>query len=148
MPASTTTIDLDIARPPSVVYDALTHLGRLRGRIGTSTTYRGTHDVSHEPVQVGSTYEDQTPIGRFRGEVLVLEPAHLAVFRQATPRDDIAVRITYQLEATATGTHLRRTGVITTRGRFALVHPIVVFATKRENGRTMNELKASLESAT
>jgi uncharacterized protein YndB with AHSA1/START domain len=145
MPTTTATIDVDIAQPPSVVYDALTRLGTLRERLGTSTTYRGTHDVSHEPVRVGSTYADQTPIGRFQGHVLELEPDRRVVFRQVTTRNDLDIKITYALEPTASGTRLVRTGEITTRGLLALVHPIVVRSTGAENRRTMNALKASLD---
>ena len=136
MPTSTVTLDVDIARPPSAVFDALTRLGRLRGRIESSSTYRGTVDVSDDPVRVGSTYVDRTPIGRLQGEVLALEENSRVVFRQATARGDLDVRITYDLEPMPTGTRLVRTGEITTRGWLALVHPIVVWTTSAENRRT------------
>ena len=144
MPTTTTTIDLDIARPPAAVFDALTRLGALRGRIGTSGTYAGTEEVSDDPVRVGSTYVDRTPIGRLHGEVLELEAGRRVVFRQATARRDLDVRITYEMVRAANGTRLVRTGAITTRGWLALVHPIVVWTTRAENRRTMARLKASL----
>ena len=145
MPTSVATIDLEIAQPPSAVFDALTRLGALRGRIGTSGTYAGTIDVSDDPVREGSTYVDRTPIGRLRGEVLELDPDRRIVFRQATARRDLDVRITYQLDATPAGTRLVRTGEITTRRWLAVVHPVVVWATRAENKRTMESLKAALE---
>jgi uncharacterized protein YndB with AHSA1/START domain len=146
MPTSVATIDFEIARPPSVVFDALTRLGALRGRIGTSGTYSGTVEVSDDPIQVGSTYVDRTPIGRLRGEVLELEPERRVVFRQAMARRDLDVRITYQLATTPTGTRLVRSGEITTRRWLAIVHPIVVWTTRAENRRTMEALKTSLEA--
>jgi len=146
MPASTTTIDLHIARPPTAVYQALTHLGQLQDRIETSSTYRGTVDVHDDPVRVGSTYVDRTPIGRFHGQVLELEPGRRVVFRQVTTRNDLDIRITYALQPTVDGTRLVRTGEITTHRWLAPLHPIVVWATRSENRRTMEALKASLEA--
>ena len=145
MPTSTSTIDLEIARPPAAVFDALTELGALRGRIGTSGTYGGTVDVSDDPVRRGSTYVDRTPIGRLRGEVLELEADRRIVFRQATGGGEFDVRITYELEPARSGTRLVRTGEITTRRWLAIVYPIVVWTTRAENRRTMDRLKASLE---
>ena len=147
MPITTSRLDLAIGRPPAVVFDALTRLGQLRGRIESSSTYRGTVDVSDDPVRVGSTYVDRTPIGRLRGEVLALEEGRRVVFRQATARGDLDVRIAYDLEPTPDGTRLVRTGEITTRRWLALVHPVVVWTTRAENRRTMDRLKASLEAS-
>jgi uncharacterized protein YndB with AHSA1/START domain len=146
MPTTSTTIDLAIARPPAEVFDALTRLGALRSQIGTSATYVGTEDVSDDPVRAGSTYVDRTPVGRLRGEVLELERDRRVVFRQATARGDLDVRITYEMMPAANGTRVVRTGAITTGGWLALVHPIVVWATRTENQRTMARLKASLET--
>src|SRR5688572_30941906 len=106
MPTSTATTDLENARPPSAVFDALTRLNTLRGRIGTSGTYAGTDDVTDDPVRVGSTYVDRTPIGRLRGEVLELESDRHVVFRQALPSGALDVRIRYELERVPAGTHL------------------------------------------
>ena len=145
MPTSTATLDLEIGRPPAAVFDALTRLAALRGRIGTSGTYAGTVDVSDDPVRTGSTYVDRTPIGRLRGEVLELEADRRVVFRQATARGNLDVRITYDLEPSPTGTRLVRTGEITTRRWLAVVHPVVVWTTRAENRRTMKALRASLE---
>ena len=147
MPTTTSRLELAIGRPPTVVFDALTRLGLLQARIESSSTYRGTVEVSDDPVRAGSTYVDRTPIGRLRGEVLELEADRRVVFRQATARGDLDVRITYDLEPTSGGTRLVRTGEITTRGLLALVHPIVVWRTRVENRRTMDRLKASLEVA-
>ena len=147
MPTTTSRLDLAIGRPPAVVFDALTRLVQLGGRIESSSTYRGTVDVSDDPVRVGSTYVDRTPIGRLRGEVLALEEGRRVVFRQATARGDLDVGITYDLEPTPDGTRLVRTGEITTRRWLALVHPVVVWTTRAENRRTMDRLKASLEAS-
>lgn len=147
MPTTTSTIDLVIARPPSEVFEALTHLGSFGQQVGSSMTYRGTIDVSDDPVRIGSTYTDRTPIGRLRGEVIELETDKRVVFRQATADGRLAVRISYQLQPTASGTRLVRAGEITTRGWLAVVHPIVVRSTVRENRRTMASLKSSLEAS-
>ena len=146
MSTTISTIDLAIKRSPAVVYEALTSLGQLRVRLDTSSTYRGTVEVSDDPVRVGSTYVDRTPLGELHGEVLELEPDRRVVFRQATARRDLDIRITYALEPVAGGTRLVRTGVITTRGWLGAVHPLVVWATRAENRRTMAAIKTSLEA--
>ncbi len=147
MPTSVATIELEIARPPSAVFDALTHLDALRGRIGASATYAGTVKVSDDPVREGSTYVDRTPIGRMRGQVLELETDRRVIFRQALSSGALDVRITYRLDASARGTRLVRRGEITTRSWLAVVHPVVVWTTRRENARTMNRLRTTLEAA-
>jgi hypothetical protein len=114
--------------------------------LGDAGTYAGTVEVSDDPVRVGSTYVDRTPIGRLRGKVLELDVDRRIVFRQATARGDLDVRITYELEPVAAGTRLVRTGEITTRGWLAIIHPVVVWMTRAENRRTMKSLKASLEA--
>lgn len=146
MGEATSTLRVEIARPPAQVFAALTHLGSLPDRLGRSTSYGGTENVSDDPVRTGSTYTDRTPIGRLRGEVLELEVDRRLVFRQATDGGRLAVVITYALEPTATGTRLTRTGRITTRGLLGLVHPLVVRATVAENRRTLECLRASLEA--
>lgn len=145
MPTTTSTLVLVIDRPPDAVYEALTSLGRLKGLIETSGTYRGTVDISDDPIRVGSTYVDRTPLGRLHGTVLELEPGRRVVFRQATASGDLDIQITYALEPATTGTRLVRTGEITTRRWLGAVHPVVVWATRAENRRTMEALKASLE---
>ena len=90
-------------------------------------------------------YVDRTPIGRMRGRVLELATDRRVVFHQATERGDLAVTIVYELEPTAGGTRVVRTGEISTRGPLALVHPVVVWSTRAENRRTMAALRDSLE---
>lgn len=147
MPTSSGAINVQISRSPAVVFDALTRLGSLRDRIGTSGTYSGTEDLSDDPVRVGSTYVDRTPIGRLRGEVLEVEADRRLVFRQALRSGALDVLIAYQLAPSGAGTRLVRTGEITTRGWLALVHPIVVWATRAENRRMMTALKGWLENS-
>lgn len=146
MGATTTTLAVEIARPPDAVFAALVHLGSMVDRLGRSTAYRGTVDVSDDPVRIGSTYTDRTPMGRLQGEVLELAPDQRVVFHQATGRGWLAVRIAYDLQPVATGTRLTRTGEITTAGPLALVHPIVVRATVAENRRTLARLRDTLEA--
>jgi uncharacterized protein YndB with AHSA1/START domain len=146
MGETTIRLAVDIARPPEAVFAALTHLGSMGDRLGRSTSYAGTVDVSDDPVRAGSTYTDRTPLGRLRGEVRELEPDRRVVFRQATAGGGLTVLISYDLRPTAAGTRLTRTGRITTRGALGLLHPIVVRATVAENRRTMARLRASLEA--
>lgn len=95
---------------------------RRRGRRAVAKLRR-TIEVSDDPVRVGTTYVDRTPIGRARGQVLELVPHRRVVFRQALPNGALEVRITYELLPSANGTRLARVGQIT-NGRWLALAPL------------------------
>jgi uncharacterized protein YndB with AHSA1/START domain len=141
-------LSVEIAAPPAAVYAALAHLPGYAEWLDRSRTYRATVDVSDTPVRQGSTYTDHISGDVMQGEVLKCEPDRLLLFRQRSHKGDLDITIRYQLTPVGSRTRVDRTGAIVTRGRYRLVHPVVVAVTKRENRRTLAALKAHLERVT
>lgn len=142
---STRTITTDVERPPSVVFGLLADLAGFPGWLDPSSTYRATVHVSDNPVAQGTTYTDEIQGMRLHGTVLECEPDHLLVFHQARSDDNLAITIRYELVPVPDGTRVVRTGEIVTRGFFAVVHPVVVGTTVKENARMMKRMKEHLE---
>jgi uncharacterized protein YndB with AHSA1/START domain len=138
-------LSVEIAAPPEAVFAALTDLPGYAGWLDQSRVYRSTVEVSDVPVRQGSTYRDHISGDVMHGEVLSCEPPALLLFRQRSGKGGLDITIRYELMPTGTGTRLDRTGIIRTRGRYRLAHPVVVAVTKRENRRTLAALKAHLE---
>jgi uncharacterized protein YndB with AHSA1/START domain len=139
-------LSVHIAAAPAAVFAALADLPGYGRWLDPSSTYVATKDVSDTPVKTGTTYSDHVSGNVMHGEVLECQPDRLLVFRQATKRGDLDITIRYELTPTARGTRVDRTGTILTRGRYRLVHPVVVLVTRRENRRTLACLRSHLEA--
>lgn len=144
---TTRTITVDIARPASDVFEVLADLAAYPTWLDPSNTYKATVAVSDDPVVLGTTYTDRIQGMQLSGTVSALDPGRLIAFRQATPGEGLAIAIRYELTPTADGggTRVVRTGEIETGGVLAVMHPLVVRQTVRENVRMMDALKAHLE---
>ena len=142
---STRTITTDVARPPAEVFALLADLPCFPRWLNPSSTYRATVQVSDDPIVKGTTYTDEIQGMRLHGTVREYEPDHLLVYHQARSDGHLAITISYELEPTADGTRVVRTGEIATGGFLAALHPIVVRTTVKENERMMARLKEYLE---
>jgi len=142
---STRTITTDVARPPAAVFALLADLPGFPRWLNPSSTYRATVRVSDDPIVKGTTYTDEIQGMRLHGTVREYEPDHLLVYHQARSDGHLAITISYELEPTADGTRVVRTGEIATGGFLAALHPIVVRTTVKENERMMARLKEYLE---
>jgi uncharacterized protein YndB with AHSA1/START domain len=142
---STRTITTDVARPPAAVFALLADLPGFPRWLNPSSTYRATVQVSDDPIVKGTTYTDEIQGMRLHGTVREYEPDHLLVYHQARSDGHLAITISYELEPTADGTRVVRTGEIATGGFLAALHPIVVRTTVKENERMMARLKEYLE---
>lgn len=144
---TTRTIATDVSRPPSEVFALLADVAGFSRWLDPSSTYRATVAVSDDPIVKGTTYTDEVQGMRLHGVVREYEPDHLLVFHQARTDGNLAITITYELEPTAGGTRVVRTGEIVTGGFLAALHPIVVRTTVKENVRMMRRLKEYLEGS-
>ncbi len=142
---STRTITTDVERPASDVFALLADLAGFPGWLDPSSTYRATVQVSDNPVVKGTTYTDEIQGMHLQGTVLECEPDHLLVFHQARSDGHLAITIRYELVPIAGGTRVVRTGEIVTGGLLAVLHPVVVSTTVKENLRMMSRLKEHLE---
>ncbi|MFJ4038846.1 SRPBCC family protein [Microbacterium sp. NPDC090007] len=146
MPTSISITKTAIAAPAATVFAELTDLRGFESWLPHSGSYRGTKEVSSAAVSVGTTYREHTSAGPMTGRVAEFEPDRLVTFEQQTDRGDLAIRIRYVLSPTDRGVHITRTGRITTAGRLRLLHPLIVFAIRGENRRTLAKLKQAVEA--
>jgi uncharacterized protein YndB with AHSA1/START domain len=125
----------------------------LRGQdrwLAQSTAFRGTVDVSDNPVRLGSTYREPTPQGVRHGEVIEFEPPVRITFHQPMSlrpfgRIDIVQR--YTLEPQGDTTLVRRVAVVGIPAYLRPLARIILSTTTRESGRTLSALKAYCETS-
>jgi uncharacterized protein YndB with AHSA1/START domain len=118
--------------------------------LAQSKAFRGTVDVSDNPVRLGSTYREPTPQGVRHGEVIEFEPPVRITFHQPMSlrpfgRIDIVQR--YTLEPQADATLVRRVAVIGIPACLRPLARIILSTTTRESGRTLSALKAYCETS-
>lgn len=139
-------LSIDIQSPPEVVFDLLADIAHYSRWLPPSGTYRETGTVSESPVRLGTTYHDHNNAGEMLGEVTEYQPPTRLGFREATQKPGLVITIVYRLSPLGDGTHVERTSTLVTAGIIRLAQPLVVATTRRENQRTLNALKAYLES--
>lgn len=144
MPTSTSFVSFDTTSPPHAVFAVLADLAGLAGWLPKSRVYRGTVTTKRD-VAAGHEYVDHTPVGVMHGRVVEVDHDRRLVFVQSTARQDLSVRITYDITPLGGGARVSRTGEITTAGLLRLGHPLVVAAIRAENRRTMRALQARVE---
>jgi uncharacterized protein YndB with AHSA1/START domain len=118
--------------------------------LGKSSAFRGTHDVSSDPVALGTTYREPGPFGVRHGEVVEFEPPTRAAFHQPmtgrfnTGTIDVLMR--YTLTAHEASTHVHRLVTIDIPRSLVLFRPMLVRAFAHESRRTLLALKAHADT--
>jgi uncharacterized protein YndB with AHSA1/START domain len=111
-----------------------------------SSAFRGTHDISSDPVTLGTTYREPGPFGVRHGEVVEFEPPTRVAFRQPmTGRFNtgtIDVLMSYTLTPRGDSTHVRRHVTIDLPWTLTPFRPLLVRAFAHEGRRTLLALKA------
>lgn len=127
------------------IFDLITDLRGQEGWLSKSASFRGTTEVSENPVRLGTTYVEREPMGVRRGEVTEFErPAkitfhHPMKMRAGLGTMDIVLR--YTLTPQGDATLVRRAATITLPWQLKLVRPIVVRTFRGESERTLAALK-------
>ncbi|GGR34748.1 SRPBCC family protein [Deinococcus ruber] len=145
MPTSFSRTTLETKATPEQAFEDVRDVSAFSSWLSPSLSYRGTTTPSPGRALLGTRYVDHTTIGDMAGEVVEFQVHRRITFSQQPQRLGLALRITYDLEPALTGTKITRVGRITTTGVLALIHPVVVFAIRSENRRTMKRLKDLLE---
>lgn len=135
-------IDCDAER----IFGLITDFGGQDRWLRKSSSYRGTLEISSDPVTLGTTYREPGPLGVRNGEVVEFErPTKLAFHQPMTMRfglGTVEIVMRYALTPQGERTHVRRAVAIEVPGLLKPFGPVVVLAFKRESGRTLRALKS------
>ena len=107
--------------------DLIADFGNQERWLGKSSAFRGTHEISSDPVALGTTYREPGPLVVRNGTVTEFKPP---------------TRLTSHQPMTGRLRTVRRTVTIEIPRSLALVRPVVVRAFAHESRRTRLALKA------
>jgi len=136
----------DIACPAPKIFDLITDFSGQGRWLARSSSFRGTTEVSSDPVTLGTTYREPGPAGVRNGTVTEFEPPATITFHQPmTMRlhaGTVDVTLRYTLTPQAGVTQVRRVVRIVVPWSLKLVQPLLVHAFRTESRRTLLALKA------
>jgi uncharacterized protein YndB with AHSA1/START domain len=142
-----------VSAPPQAVFDIVADLRNYGKWLPNSGVYTGTHNITPYPLRVGTTYVEGEAVG---GPGVVTEfdpPTHIG-FRQVdkVPQPfavDVDTRIRYSFERKNGGTFVIRDLRMTFElaALLKIATPLLVWAYRRENLRTLSCLKRYAELA-
>lgn len=141
-----------IAGSPESVFDFVADMPNYGRWLPNSSAFGGTIDVSPYPVRLGTTYLDSGPILK-PGKVTEFErPKHISFqhtvqIRQGPLNTDVDAKIRYTFESHEGGTFVDRRLALgfALRGISRMALPILIYGFRKENLRTLAELKRYVE---
>jgi uncharacterized protein YndB with AHSA1/START domain len=141
-----------IAASPEAIFEIVADLPNYGTWLPNSDAFGGTNNVTPYPVRLGTTYVDAPPIEK-PGVVTEFEPPNHIGFHQIVQvrrpiSVDVDARIRYSFEARGAGTFVIRELRLTwdLPGLFKIATPLLVLSFRRENLRTLAQLKRYAES--
>jgi uncharacterized protein YndB with AHSA1/START domain len=142
-----------ISGPPERVFELVADMPNYQRWLPESSAFGGTVDVTPYPVRLGTTYLDARPIEK-PGLVTEFEPPrhigfhHIVKVRQGPMRTDVDARIRYSFNPTEDGTSVLRELDLTFNlsGVLKLTLPFLLWGFKKENVRTLAQLKRYVET--
>ncbi len=138
--------EADIRCPAETIFDLITDFRGQDRWLAKSSAFRGTNEISSDPVALGTTYREPGPFGVRNGTVTEFERPVKITFRQPmTMRlhaGTVDVTLRYTLTPGPGSTHVARVVTIAAPGPLKLIQPVLVRAFRVESGRTLLALKA------
>jgi uncharacterized protein YndB with AHSA1/START domain len=138
--------EADIQCPAETIFDLIIDFGGQDRWLPPSSSFRGTNDISDDPVRLGTTYREPGPLGVRNGTVTEFErPVKITFHQPMTLRlrtGTVDVTLRYTLTPGAGGTHVKRVVTIGIPRSLRLLRPVLVRAFRTESGRTLRALKA------
>jgi uncharacterized protein YndB with AHSA1/START domain len=136
----------DIHGPAEKIFDLIIDFKGQDRWLAKSSSFRGTSEISSDPVTLGTTYREPGPFGVRNGTVTELErPTKITFHQPMTMRlhaGTVGVTLRYTLTPGGEWTHVTRVVTITVPWSLRLVQPVLVRAFRVESGRTLMALKA------
>ncbi|HEX4930304.1 MAG TPA: SRPBCC family protein [Gaiellaceae bacterium] len=147
------TSETDVQRSAETIFDVIVDFRGQDRWLPKSSVFRGTTEISSDPVKLATTYREPGLPGIRRGTVTELErPTKLTCHQPLTMRLRVGtVDATLRYTLTPTGsesTHVRRAVTLGIPWSLKLVQPVLVRAFRRESERTLLALKAYAETLT
>jgi uncharacterized protein YndB with AHSA1/START domain len=138
--------DADIRCDAEKIFDLIIDFRGQDRWLPHSSAFRGTTEVSADPVTLGTTYREPGPFGVRNGTVTEFErPTRITFHQPMTLRlrsGTVDVTLRYTLKPDAGSTHVSRVVTLGIPWSLRLVQPILVREFRTESGRTLLALKA------
>ncbi len=138
--------EADIRCPAETVFDLIADFRGQDRWLTQSAAFRGTLDVSSDPVTLGTTYREPGPFGVRNGVVTEFErPARVTFHQPMTMRlhaGTVDVTLRYVLAPSAGGTHVSRVVTVGIPWSLKIIRPVIVRQFRTESSRTLQALKA------
>jgi Polyketide cyclase / dehydrase and lipid transport len=137
--------EADIQCSAEEIFDVIADFGGQDRWLSESSAYRGTSDISDNPVVLGTSYRELVPLGVRNGSVTEFErPTNIAFDEPMTMKlksGVVALTVRYTLVSAADSTHVTRTIAVGVPGRLTLFRPFIMRAVRVESERTLEALK-------
>lgn len=137
--------EADIQCPADTIFGLITDLRGQDRWLGRSVSFRGTADISANPVTLGTTYREPGPLGVRNGTVTELDRPTSITFHQPMTLSlwlgTIDVVMRYALVPQAASTHVSRVVTVELPRLLRPAQPLFRRAFRGESERTLLALK-------
>src|SRR5215472_9632969 len=142
--------EADIRCPAEKIFDVIIDFRGQDRWLTPSSAYRGTLEVSSNPVTLGTTYREPGPFGVRHGEVTEFDRPTAITFHQPMTMilrwGTVDVTVRYTLTPGAGSTHVTRVVTLGIPWSLKLLRPLLVHAFRAESSRTLLALKVYIDS--
>ncbi len=135
-----------------MIFDLVSDMPNYDRWLPDSSVFGGTVDVTPYPVRLDTTYLDAGPVLKPGSVTEFDRPRHLSFYhtvqiRQSALNTDVDARIRYTFDPKEGGTFVDRRLVLTfnLHGISRLALPLLLYAFRKENIRTLAALKRYVE---
>lgn len=138
--------EVDIDCSAEVIFDLIIDFGGQDRWLSGSSAFHGTHDISSDPVALGTTYREPGPFGMRHGEVTEFgRPTRITFHQPMTLKlhaGTLDVTVRYTLTPGSSSTHVRRVVTLGIPWPLRIFQPVLAREFRVESGRTLHALKA------
>jgi hypothetical protein len=138
--------EADIHCSAETIFDLIVDFPGQHRWLTKSSSFRGTNDISSNPVTLGTTYREPGPFGIRHGEVTECERPTKVTFHQPMTlklhSGTLDVTVRYTLSPGSGSTHVNRVVTLGIPWALRLFQPILAREFRVESRRTLLALKA------